>query len=279
MKLLSYLSVITLIIFIAFTSCSKDNDEIENDEINDENGNGDEVEYGEVSDIEGNEYKTVVIGSQEWMAENLRTGKYNDGTTIPHVTDNEEWNTTQYGAYYIVPYDLADGVDSEQEMAKLYGKLYNWHAVLDNKGLCPDGWKVPSDDDWTILEEYLITNHDLHNDPQSNDQDGVGNYLKSCRQKDSQLGGDCDTEEHPYWDGGDFFYGVDYYGFSALPAGERLISGMPHGLTSLAMFWSYTPQGSASAVNRVLSITSASLNADFAPRNNGHSVRCMRYID
>jgi uncharacterized protein (TIGR02145 family) len=105
--------------------------------------------YGEITDADGNTYYTVQIGNQEWTVENLKTTKYNDGTTIPLVTDNSAWSalTTPGRCWY--------DNDSASNNAT-YGVLYNWYAVNTGK-LAPvtGGWRVPTDADWTALSEYL----------------------------------------------------------------------------------------------------------------------------
>ncbi len=108
--------------------------------------------YGaNVIDVDGNIYKTVYIGTQHWMGENLKVSKYNDGTSIPNVTDNAEWSklTTSAWSYY-----NNDGANNVK-----YGKLYNWYAVSittnGNKNLCPTGWHVPSYAEWNVLTDYL----------------------------------------------------------------------------------------------------------------------------
>ncbi len=102
-----------------------------------------------VKDIDGNVYKTVKIGNQVWLAENFKTTKYNDGIPIPNVTNSDTWAGLSTGAY--CNYDnLESNVDT-------YGRLYNWYAVNTDK-LAPVGWHVPTEDDWIILENYLITN-------------------------------------------------------------------------------------------------------------------------
>jgi uncharacterized protein (TIGR02145 family) len=104
-----------------------------------------------ITDAEGNTYKTVTIGNQTWMAENLKVSKYNDGTTIPNITDNTSWSnlTTGAWAYYN---------NNATNNAK-YGKLYNWYAVSPttngNKNVCPTGWHIPTDAEWTVLTDYL----------------------------------------------------------------------------------------------------------------------------
>ncbi len=104
-----------------------------------------------ITDVDGNSYKTVTIGAQTWMAENLKTSKYNDGTQIPNVTDYTNWSQLTTGAWAYYNNDSAN-------YAK-FGKLYNWYAVNyetnGNKNVCPTGWHVPTDEEWTILTDYL----------------------------------------------------------------------------------------------------------------------------
>jgi len=95
----------------------------------------------------GYNYKTVKIGSQWWFAENLQTTQYNDGTSISNVTDWFAWRTLTTDAYCWYNNDAAT-------YRNLYGALYNWYAVKTGK-LCPSGWHVPSNDEWTILSDYL----------------------------------------------------------------------------------------------------------------------------
>ena len=108
--------------------------------------------YGtNISDVDGNSYKTVYIGTQQWIGENLKVSKYNDGTEIPNVTGNTQWGklTTGSWAYY----------NNSDSLGKIYGKLYNWYAVSPttngNKNVCPTGWHVPTDAEWTVLTDYL----------------------------------------------------------------------------------------------------------------------------
>jgi len=109
-------------------------------------------------DGDGNVYNTVTIGTQTWMAENLKTTKYNDNTPIPNVTDNSTWHGLTTGAYCW--YD-----NNETTYKATYGALYNWFAVDNNaatraasnggKNICPTGWHVPADTEWTTLTNYL----------------------------------------------------------------------------------------------------------------------------
>jgi uncharacterized protein (TIGR02145 family) len=99
-----------------------------------------------VTDIDGNVYQTVKIGTQVWMVENLRVTRYNDGEPIPHITNNSNWanlNTAGYGWY-----------NNEINNKYPYGTMYNWYVVNSQK-LCPKGWHVPTNAEWTILTDYL----------------------------------------------------------------------------------------------------------------------------
>lgn len=109
------------------------------------------LETGTVTDADGNVYRTVKIGNQEWMAENLRTTKYNDGTSIPLVTDSAAWvNLTTAGYCF---YNNCVNPDTN----KKWGALYNWYTINTGK-LAPSGWHVPSDSEWNFLQNYLISN-------------------------------------------------------------------------------------------------------------------------
>ena len=98
-------------------------------------------------DIDGNVYETVQIGDQLWMAENLKVTHYNDGSEIPTGYSNSEWGWLDMGAYAVY--------DDDPVNADVYGNLYNWYTVDDSRGICPDGFHVPSDEAYTILIDYL----------------------------------------------------------------------------------------------------------------------------
>ena len=104
--------------------------------------------YGTMTDQDGNIYKTIIIGNQTWMAENLRTTKYRDGSAIPKVSDSLEWSNLTTGAY--CPYrDTLNPL-----FIATYGRLYNWYAV--NTGmLAPEGWHIPTKNEWQTLEEFI----------------------------------------------------------------------------------------------------------------------------
>ncbi|NHZ85449.1 MAG: hypothetical protein GWP19_06170 [Planctomycetia bacterium] len=102
---------------------------------------------GTVTDIDGNVYKTVKIGEQVWMAENLKVTRYRNGNRISNVTNNSRWSKLKTGAYC--------AYDNDDINIKTYGLLYNWFAVNDSRSLAPVGWHIPSSNEWKYLEKYL----------------------------------------------------------------------------------------------------------------------------
>jgi len=137
---ISFVSLLSFLLII--NSCNKEDnsypDIIFNSDLN----------YETIEDIEGNEYKTITIGNQTWMAENLRTTKYNDGTDITEITDNSVWTGLSNGAYCTI-----DNSTNKQDI-KIYGLLYNWYAVNTGR-LAPKGWHIPTDEEWYTLVNYL----------------------------------------------------------------------------------------------------------------------------
>jgi len=100
-----------------------------------------------VTDIDGNVYHAVTIGTQVWMVENLKTTHYQDGTAIPNVTEDSIWSYLTTGAYC--------DYDNKSSNSVIYGRDYNWYAVANSHNICPKGWHVPSDAEWTTLTTYL----------------------------------------------------------------------------------------------------------------------------
>lgn len=143
-----------------------------------------------VTDIDGNEYRIVRLGTQKWMGENLRVTRFNDGTPIKNITDQTEWDNSEQGevagyCYY----------DNDPANAAKYGALYNWYAVAPGN-ICPEGWHVPDVDDFKTLISFLGEN--------------AGTKIKSV---DGWY--DVDGETKPE------YQGTDEYGFSAIPCGNR----------------------------------------------------------
>jgi uncharacterized protein (TIGR02145 family) len=191
---------------------------------------------GKISDVDGNVYSTVKIGPQTWMAENLKTTKYNDGTPIPNVTDTT-WNGLKTGAYCWY------GNDSTANKVT-YGALYNWHTVHTGK-LCPTGWHVPTDKEWRALTDYLGT------------ELVAGNNLKAATGW-SKNGN-----------------GIDKSGFSGLPGGYRTNKGAFNARGGNAYWWSSSPSGE-NAWYCVLFSGDATANKYYTRPQSGFSVRCIK---
>jgi len=102
---------------------------------------------GTVTDIDGNTYNAIKIGTQIWMAENLKTTKYCNSDSLPNVTNDTSWSKLTSGAYC--------NYDNNNETAKTYGRLYNWYAVSDSRSIAPEGWHVPTITEWLTLNTYL----------------------------------------------------------------------------------------------------------------------------
>ena len=161
--------------------------------------------YGTVKDIDGNTYKTVKIGNQRWMAENLRTTRYSNGDPIPYVKGNDEWSNLTTGAYcwYIDSIDIDD--DGTKDYGVSYkecaGNLYNFYVVEDTRNVCPTGWHVPSEAEWVELIEF---------DRQYSSGAGVGTSLSPVEAWPSDV-----------FEGSQF---NDDLGFRALPVGNLIFN-------------------------------------------------------
>ncbi len=224
-----------------------------------------------VTDIDGNVYRTVTIGAQMWMAENLRVTQYNNGDDIPTGLSNTEWGNTTDGAYAVYDHNASntDGINSPEEMVAAYGNLYNFYAVADPRVICPIGWHVPGDDEWTQLTNYLINGYDEITN------ENVGSKLKSCRQVDYPLGGDCETNEHPRWDFHATYFGTDNFKFKGLPCGTRYGNGTFGLIGSYGTFWSSTLLPNSNAWYRFINSLSGTVGRNESENILGFSIRCV----
>lgn len=195
--------------------------------------------YGTMSDNDGNTYKTIQIGTQNWMAENLKTRKYRNGDPIPTNLSIPSWSATTSGAYIIYYNDTINNA--------IYGKLYNWYAVVDSRNLCPVGWHAPSDAEWTILENYVGGS-------------GVA-ALKLKSTSSLWLSSNVASNES---------------GFSALGGGRCYDTGEQYFLGINGDWWSSTALSSTDAYYRNMGFSSGISNRDYIPKANGLSVRCLQ---
>ncbi len=226
------------------------------------------LKFGEpthvVIDVEGNSYPTVRIGSQVWMTENLRTTKYQNEDEIPGGLDNATWQNTTSGSYAVYPHGNIAGIDSEEEMLKAYGALYNWFAVNDPRGLCPAGWRIPDDDDWKELEMTLGMSQE---EAESFGLRGTdeGGKLKSTRTQ---------PDPQPRWDDPNTG-ATNVTGWSGLPAGSRGRSGAYSLIGSNSFLWSATEDDDRSAWYRYLSSINSNISKFGNLKQSGYSVRCV----
>ena len=197
-----------------------------------------------VTDIDGNLYYTVQIGTQCWTQSNLKVSKYKNGDNIPTGLSNSAWENTTAGAYAIYNNDpLNDG---------LYGKLYNHYAVMDTRGLCPTGWHVPTDGEWTTLETFL------------GGSSVAGGALKSTATLPT-LGGWVSPN----------LGATNSSGFTAKPASQRSdFGGFGHAGYD-GVLWSSSILG-ISGWARNLSYIHGNISRHDYNRTYGFSVRCLR---
>jgi uncharacterized protein (TIGR02145 family) len=200
------------------------------------------LNYGTMSDQDGNSYKTIQIGTQRWMAENLKTTKYRNGDLIPNVESNNVWSTLNSGAYSIFKNNLSFDCP--------YGKLYNWYAVDDNRELCPTGWHVPTKTEWEVLMDYL---------------GGEG-----------MAGGKMASTGTLYW-GSPNQAATNESGFSCLPGGLRFdVSGAFNFSGLIGYWWSSTESSANNAYGRGVTEGDAYFVTHNRPKRQGFSVRCLK---
>jgi uncharacterized protein (TIGR02145 family) len=198
------------------------------------------VTPGTVADIDGNIYHTVTIGTQTWMVENLKTTKYNDGTDIPNVT-NSTWPDLTTPAYCWYLNDAAT-------YKATYGALYNWYAVNTGK-LCPAGWHVPTDAEWTTLTNYL------------GGENVAGGKLKetgTSHWQDPNVGA------------------TNIVGFTALPGGSRWDYSTFNAITYSCYFWSAAFYNASWAWYREIDAGYPNLYSNYHDKYKGMSVRCIK---
>jgi len=204
----------------------------------------DNVTIGGLVDIDGNVYRTVVIGTQHWMAVNLKVTKYRNGVDIYHITNNDNWTSNTNGAYGYY--------DNNTANRDTYGMLYNWHAVDNSSSryICPQGWHVPNADEYDVLSTYL-----------------GGNSVAAGKIKEPGT-------EH--WQNPNT--GADNAtssGFNALGAGYRLNNGNYGYLKQTFVFWTVSSASNSNAHYRAGSNSSGSLTASSFNKAAGFSVRCL----
>lgn len=205
-----------------------------------------EFEFIKCIDFDNNIYPVVTIGSQTWMAENLKVTHYRNGDAIPIVTGNSQWIDLSTGAYCWYNNDVS--------WKDAYGTLYNWYAVVDSRGLCPAGWHTPTDAEWTILTDHL------------GGYSIAGGKLMSTRTA---------PDAHPRWNSPNAS-ATNISGFSAFPGGYRSSNGTFNYHGAYGYFWSSGEYSSGYAWGRYLYYFGADVYRDGSTKGRGRSVRCLR---
>ena len=217
-----------------------------------------------IKDIDGNVYTEIKIGKQVWMVENLRTTKFNDGSSIINITSEEQWNDASRPGYC--------WYDNDIDNKNTYGALYNWYAV-ESGILCPKGWHVPSDAEWTQLETYLANNG--HNYDGSvgggNFREKIAISLASANGWSSSTNtGTIGNSKTAY----DAFRNKS--GFSALPGGYRDTNGPFSTVGVDGYWWSSTQHSEDTAWTRTLTYLYSGVARYYFYKETGFSVRCLR---
>jgi len=193
--------------------------------------------YDSIYDSEGNKYRTIQIGTQTWTAENLKSTKFNDDTDIPFVLDVSAWASLTTPGYCWFNNDSVG-----------YGAIYNWYTVETGK-LCPQGWHVPSDDEWTILTDYL------------GGKSVAGGKLKETGTSHWQSPNTGATNES---------------GFTGLPTGYRNFSGSFNSISSYGFWWCSTDWSSTGAWYRDVYYGYNSVDRSNTNKKSGATVRCVK---
>jgi uncharacterized protein (TIGR02145 family) len=195
--------------------------------------------FGIVTDIDGNIYTTVTIGNQKWMAENLKTEKFSDGSGIPNVTVNTNWQQLITPGWCYFNNSIGNNA--------IYGKLYNWFTVVDSRNVCPLGWHVPNDSEWIILTDYL-----------------GGEVEAGGKMKTTNIWGEPNTGA------------TNQSGFSAKPGGSRFYSGTFYLIEYRGHWWSASEESPNTAWSRSLNYNNETITRNIYSKQEGFSIRCLK---
>lgn len=201
------------------------------------------ISYGSVTDRDGNTYKTISIGTQTWMAENLRVLQYDNGDPVQNVTDNLLWADHITGAYCWYDNDGSQYKNS-------YGALYNYHAIADSRNICPIGWRIPTKSDCESLGSFL-----------------GGKSISGGKLKETGT---------VHWYSPNEECATDKSKFSARGGGSRSNGGMFEYIRQMASFWTSSLSGGTEAYFYFLSFETCELYIEPADKKYGFSVRCIK---
>jgi uncharacterized protein (TIGR02145 family) len=206
-----------------------------------------------IKDIDGNWYTSVIIGKQEWMHENLKTTRYNDGTPISNLTDSAEWIEFDSPAYVWYDNDISN--------KDTYGALYNWNAVGTRTDICPAGWQVARDIDWKKLENHLGM---------------IYEEIEGTGWRGTDQGGKLKETGTLNWDSPNVG-ATNEYGFSAVPGGRRTEKGVFLGINRGCTIWTFTETSYSNAIYRHLSTGNTRIGRNpEGEKQMGLAVRCIK---
>ena len=194
-----------------------------------------------VTDVDGSFYPSIVINGQEWMQKNLAVTKYRNGDPIATGLTNTQWQNTTTGAYAVYLDQAANNTT--------YGKLYNWYAMTDSRGVCPTGWHVPSEPEWFVLENYL------------------GGIFEAGAKMKTTTGWTAPNTG-----------ATNSSGFTGLPGGYRLVNGNYNHLVSYGYFWTTTPyelDANFTWYHALKFDDTITFRSQF-PKRAGMSIRCLK---
>lgn len=192
------------------------------------------------------DYKSIMINSRTWMLKNLSVDFYKNGDPIRYCSTDADWKDAaakKEGAWCWYNNDSKNG--------EIYGRLYNWYAVADPRGLAPTGWHIPSDAEWTELSEFLGS--------------------------DSVSGGKLKEIDTLHWKAPNFG-ATNSAGFTALPGGYRFSKGNFYSLGETGHWWTFTETDTIGAWLRYCSYRNVVLDRSYGDKSNGMSVRCIKNI-
>ena len=235
----SLLLMTALVVGVSFTGCQEEETPTR------------VVETSTMTDVDGNVYKTVKIGNQWWMAENLAVTRFNDGSSLSFIStntfSNNDWENITEAAYT----SLNDGQ---------YGFLYNFPAVESAKNIAPEGWHVPTDEDWKILEREVGM------------LESESNYLgwRGVSEAEKLV-----TEFSAGWPNGIVLFGSDDYGFNAKPGGCRLFNGETNFENNVAFWWTASTSGNEGWY-RYIDANQTRIFRQHTYKGYGMGIRCVK---
>jgi uncharacterized protein (TIGR02145 family) len=210
-------------------------------------GNQIEFSTADLCDVEGNTYKSVKIGSQIWMKENLKVRHFRNGDPINNIQSPIQWKSWYHGAY-------AD-YNNDAEYSKVNGICYNGYILADPRGLCPTGWHIPSNEEWLIMENFL------------GGSSVAGGKIKTT--------GSIDKGDGPWYPPN--FNATNSSGFSALPAGHRNMDGSFHEDGKSAYWWtSSTIPDNYNGTVKGMDYYMESIYTSNERFGNGYTIRCLK---